>query len=113
LEEAKDNLVAAIRIVPDYVAAHYDLGALLVQLGDAPRGIEHLQRTTSLQPDHADAHYNLAVALAMMGRRNEAIGEIEKAQALNPKDEQTRRFRSYLLGIDEAPSTVQEFAAPR
>ena len=76
--------------------AHYDLGALLIEIGDLAAGIAHLQRAIELRPTFADAHHNLAVALAVSGRVNQALVHARRACELAPGDDQACRFLAHL-----------------
>jgi tetratricopeptide (TPR) repeat protein len=73
----------AIRLRPDYAAAHNNLGLVLLQSGDDAAGIAELREAVRLRPDYADAHDNLGAALTPTDV-NEAIRELELALKLAP-----------------------------
>lgn len=98
---AEQHLRRALQLRPDYVEVLYELGALLVQRGAVGEGIDRLRSCLRLRPEYGDAHYNLAVALATGGAPQDAMAEIERAIALQPKDEQTLRFRDFLVSLLE------------
>lgn len=100
-DSAVRNLRRALEIKPDYPEAHYDLGAMLVEVGAPEEGIRHLRECVRLKPEFGNGHYNLAVALATRGALDDAMFEIERAMALQPDDEQTQRFRAFLISLVE------------
>jgi tetratricopeptide (TPR) repeat protein len=73
----------AIRIRPDFAAAHNHLGLVLLQEGDDAGAIAALREAVRLDPDYADAHANLGAALTPTDAAA-AIGELERAIALAP-----------------------------
>ncbi len=89
----------ALRIRPDFAAAHYELGAFLVERGMVDESIYHLRECVRLNPQYGDAYYNLAVALATRGSFNQAIVEIENAISLQPEDRQTQQFRALVRSL--------------
>ena len=88
----------AVRLRPDFAEAHFDLGAILIEIGQLTNGIVHLRRAVDLRPDFGDAHYNLAVALAMDGRASEAMTFVARALEIQPDDERTRALHAALRG---------------
>ena len=66
--------------------AHYNLGIVLSQQGEADQAIEHYRQAVALRPDYAEAHYNLGRLLVERGQVNDAIAHYERAAAINPAD---------------------------
>jgi Flp pilus assembly protein TadD len=60
------------------------LAILLIEDGDAVRGLSLLQLIVASAPDNARARHALGKALARLGRTAEAIEQLEKAIALQP-----------------------------
>ena len=54
--ESVGHLREALECDPQFAEAHYDLGAVLIELGDLVDGTWHLQRAVKLEPGFADAH---------------------------------------------------------
>ena len=102
LEKAEHHLQAALSARPDFVMAHYDLGAFLVEKGRLTEGITHLRAAVDKKPDFAEGHYNLGLAYWMAGAESEARRELEAAFGLDPADQQIRRLRELMIG-DTAP----------
>src|SRR6185295_2999200 len=73
----------AIRLRPDFVEAHNNLGLVLIQAGDDSGGIAAFREAVRLQKDYADAHVNLGAALVPTDAE-EAVRELEKAVELAP-----------------------------
>ncbi len=79
----------------DHLAAHYNLGTLLVNLNQLERAVEHLRAAIALQPDLADAHHNLGYALEKLGDQDSAIASYTQALVLQPQLGDTH----YRLGL--------------
>ena len=83
---AVDEYRAGLRIQPDYIEAHTNLGNLLASTPDGTdEAIAEFQKAVQLSPDSATAHANLGNALAQApGRLPQAIQEFETAVRLDP-----------------------------
>ncbi len=66
--------------------AHYNLGIVLKDQGDADGAIAHYRQAVELRPSYAEAHYNLGRLLAEKGQLDEAIVHYEKTLEINPAD---------------------------
>jgi tetratricopeptide (TPR) repeat protein len=55
LPEAVAQYEHAVRIKPDYVEAHFNLGLALEKLGRTSEAIEHYQQALKLRPDFTPA----------------------------------------------------------
>jgi protein O-mannosyl-transferase len=66
--------------------AHYNLGIVLNDQGDADKAIAHYRQAVELRPSYTEAHYNLGRLLAQKGQFDEAIVHYEKALEINPAD---------------------------
>ncbi len=51
LHEAYESLLIAVKLDPLNVAAHFDLGSMLLDMGRADEAIEHFHRVVDLAPD--------------------------------------------------------------
>ncbi|MBX7210818.1 MAG: tetratricopeptide repeat protein [Verrucomicrobiaceae bacterium] len=84
-EEARSQLEAALKIQPDYVAAHVNLASALASLGRQNEALEHLDRALALRPENnAATWYNKAVILDRMGRTAETEAALRSAIKQNP-----------------------------
>ena len=58
-DEATKNLQIAIKIQPDFLEAHYNLGILQTKNDNLDEAIASYKRAIEIQPNHSAAHYNL------------------------------------------------------
>jgi Flp pilus assembly protein TadD len=86
VDEAMVHFRRALRLDPDFAAAHYNLGLALFKSGQLDAAIAEYQTALRLVPDQADVYNNLGTALLQSGRLEEAIAQYEKALALAPAD---------------------------
>jgi tetratricopeptide (TPR) repeat protein len=104
-DEAIAECQKALKIKPDFAAAHVDLGAALVenqrggdgarrQYGAVDEAIVHYRRALQIKPDFAQAHSNLGTALLLKGQVDEAIAHYQKALEIDPNFAEAR----YSLG---------------
>jgi len=88
--EAMPHFEAAIRLIPQLAAAHYNLGTMLQlqnRLNDAAHEYQ-LALQYGLDPDDAaQAHNNLGILLMGAGQPEAAIKELNQAIALNPQEQ--------------------------
>jgi tetratricopeptide (TPR) repeat protein len=73
----------AIRLRPDFAAAHNNMGLVLAQSDDDEKAIPQFREAIRINPNYADAHANLGATL-MPTDVEEAILELEKAVSLSP-----------------------------
>jgi protein O-mannosyl-transferase len=104
-DEAIAECQRALKIKPDFAAAHNNLGAALVknqrddngarrQHGAVDEAIAHYRRALQINPDFAQAHGNLGTALLLKGQMDEAIAHYQKALEIAPNYAEAR----YSLG---------------
>jgi tetratricopeptide (TPR) repeat protein len=82
--EAAAQLRAAAALAPGSAEAHYALGLVLRELGDAAGAREALERATRLEPGAAKAREGLAIALLEAGDLAGAETELRARLALPP-----------------------------
>ena len=63
-DEAIRQLHESLRLRPDHVQTHNNLGSALYEQGRVGETIQQFQEALRLKPDYADARKNLIVALA-------------------------------------------------
>ncbi|MEQ9409972.1 MAG: tetratricopeptide repeat protein [Fuerstiella sp.] len=85
-DAATTLLHRALRLDPDYTAAHSSLGNTYLAEGNAELALQHFHRVIELQPDHAEAHYNLGIIYARLGQVSTAVLHYEAALKASPKD---------------------------
>ncbi len=90
--------------------AHYNLGIVLKEQGEADQAVEHYRQAVALRPDYAEAHYNLGRLLVERGQLNDAIVHYEKAAAINPADaEAQNNLGVTLFGIGRADDAIAHY----
>jgi protein O-mannosyl-transferase len=77
---------ATLQKNPGCWMAHYNLGIVLSEQGEADHAIDHYRQAVALRPDYAEAHYNLGRLLVEHGQLADAIAHYERAAAINPAD---------------------------
>ena len=85
LEDAVTSYNKALRIKPDYVEAHYNLGVALNDLGKHKAAIASYVKALQIKPDYAATYNNLGNALKALGKHEEAIASITKAMRIQPE----------------------------
>jgi Flp pilus assembly protein TadD len=86
LDEAVEQLRAAVAIHPADAVANNALGGALLAKGDTASAVERFNVALTSQPDYFDAHYNLGGALAVQGNFEGALEQFDQAVRLNPED---------------------------
>jgi tetratricopeptide (TPR) repeat protein len=84
LSEAIGELREAIRLKPDIVAAHNNLGIALRDQGKLSEAIAAYREAIRLQPGAVEPHHGLAVALTSQGKLEEAIVQLREAIRIRP-----------------------------
>jgi Flp pilus assembly protein TadD len=87
----------ALRIDSDCVDAHYNLGNLLIRLGDTQHAIQHLRAAYSADPYFADCCTVLASLVAQQGAPHEAIDLYRRAIELGTDNPIVRNNLGVLL----------------
>lgn len=84
-EEARGPVLEALRLKPDYVEAHINLGTILRRTGKFADSEREYQTALGLQPESVDAHSGYGALLLSQGRTSEALGEFERVVELSPQ----------------------------
>ena len=85
-ENAASKFREAVRLKPDFAAAHYDLALALLRSHRESEALPELQAVVALNPDFDAAHYNLAMLLEESGHFRQAIEQFQQFRALRPED---------------------------
>ena len=83
LAGAADYFRAASERAPSNAALHFNLGAVLLNLGDEA-GISELEKAVELQPDYALAHRALGYVYAGIGDNPKAVEHLRRYLEINP-----------------------------
>lgn len=101
---------ATLQKNPDCWMAHYNLGIVLSEQGEADQAIEHYRQAVALRPDYAEAHYNLGRLLVNLGQLNDAVAHYERAVAINPGDaEAQNNLGVTLYGMGRADDGIAHY----
>jgi len=88
LDAAARDLDEALRLAPEWAAAHYERGKLRLRVDDMAGAAECFQRAADLLPGFAPAWANLGGTLGELARPREALAAFERALALDPSSPQ-------------------------
>src|SRR6266403_3905198 len=101
---------ATLQKNPDCWMAHYNLGIVLSEQGEADPAIDHYRRAVDLRPGYAEAHYNLGRLLVELGQPADAIAHYERAAAINPADaEAQNNLGVTLFGIGHTDDAIAHY----
>lgn len=84
MRRAADAYRHAVRLAPEWVEAHINLGTSLFHLKQFAGARRCFKTALDLDPLNALAHFNFGCALESLGNRRGAIDEIERAVTLDP-----------------------------
>ena len=73
-----------LKLSPDVVVLHNNLGNVLGDLGKDHQAFEHFTRSLKLKPNSPKVHSNIGNTLERLGRLDEAIEHYKKALSLRP-----------------------------
>ena len=96
-DEAEKEYREALRINPDFAAAHINFGNLLDDIGRKEDAVAEYREALRINPDYAVAHYNLGILLGDMGRKEDAETEYRDALKINPDYADAHINLGYLL----------------
>jgi len=88
LDAAARDLDEAIRLAPDWPAAHFELGKLWLRRDDMDRAAAAFREATALLPTFTAAWANLGATLGELDRPQEALAAFETALAQDPENPQ-------------------------
>ena len=117
-EEGLAHSRTALRLFPDDVRAHCDLGVALFDEGQFQQAISHLSRALSLMPGQpdlepkynaADIHCILGLSLLPSRQLKEATGHLSYAIRRNSGD--ARAYQGLRIAYDLARAAGQESLA--
>jgi len=86
LETARSLLEQAVRLDPDFEDSRIALGKLLIDLGDVPAAIQHLEHAAVLNPQRTEVYFHLAGAYRKGGQPKKQEVALKQFQALKDKD---------------------------
>lgn len=84
LDEAGEQLAAALRLRPAYAEAMVNLGWVARHQGRLREAVAHLERAVRLAVRSPEAHYNLGCVQILQGDRESALRHLAEAARLQP-----------------------------
>jgi len=84
-EEAELYSRKAIELKPEFVTAHFNLGAILQVLSRLDEAEASYKKAIELKPEYAEAYNNLSVTFKDLGKLEDAEASCKKALELKPK----------------------------
>jgi len=85
LKKSIEYLEKAVRIYPDYMEAHNNMGVAYMRLHEFEKAATEFGVACTLDPASERVHVNLGLALLAMGRLTEAEASVRKAVAIAPR----------------------------
>jgi tetratricopeptide (TPR) repeat protein len=108
--EAIEHLRSAIALYPDFVMAHNDLGAQLLEQGDLDEAAEELHRAIELNPKAFNPFLNLGIVLIRQHKFSEAAETLKTAVSLSSNSPAARLYLGEaLLGTNNPDGAEHEF----
>ncbi len=110
LPEARSHSEEALRLDPDDVDGHNNLGIVLAGLGNVPEAAKHYERALEIDPDYAQVHNNFGLALVQLGKAPEAIQHYERALQIQPEFAEAHyNLGNALLQQGKLPEAIKEY----
>jgi tetratricopeptide (TPR) repeat protein len=103
---AVGHLEKAVKIAPDFVQAHNNLGAMYINLRDYKSAMVELQKTIDLDPKLESPYHNLAMLMIFLGRLPEAEAAARHALELDVEGAKSRYWLGRIL-VMERKSTPE------
>lgn len=83
--EAEEHYLESLRIIPDYISSHNNLGMLYYTYLNSPdKALVHLEKALELDPNYVEAYFNAATAYASLGQFDKAEKYYLKSIEINP-----------------------------
>jgi superkiller protein 3 len=85
-----------VRLKPDYVKAHNNLGIVYLKLGRPDDAIREYETAIGLDPDFIEAHFNLGIVYLDKGLLEKARASLKRSLEINPGYAKARKFLEYI-----------------
>ncbi|HEY1266383.1 MAG TPA: tetratricopeptide repeat protein [Candidatus Binatia bacterium] len=100
LDNAKDALLEALRLAPDFYLARYNLAVLYTRLGEDDAAVAELTKLVSARPEMPEAWVTLAGIYCNRGKYDEALSLLDEAvRAFPAADWRNVQQYSYNRGL--------------
>jgi tetratricopeptide (TPR) repeat protein len=103
LNEAEEQLNAAIAIMPEFAAAHNNLGIVRQRQKRLEDAAVCFEKAVKCDTNYFEAHFNLASAYLLDHRQDKALPELREVLRINPGFEPAQRALAKLTGQAPAP----------
>jgi Flp pilus assembly protein TadD len=107
-QSAAEHLQKAIRIDPNFVQAHNNLGASYMQLSQYESAVSEFQRAIELDPGIQETRRNLGLGLFLLRRYREAEVAARQALQLDPQRNSARYTLGRILAAEGSSSAEAE-----
>ena len=84
LDVAQELYNKVLKIDPNFLNAHNNLGAIFKSSGEYQKAKDCFQKAIEINPNHIESHNNLGVIFKELGENEKAKGCYEKAIEINP-----------------------------
>jgi protein O-mannosyl-transferase len=85
IHEAEHEYLESIRIIPDYISSHNNLGTVYYSyLKNPEKAVVYLERAVKLDPGYVEAYFNLGSAYATLKQYDKAEQAYLKTIEINP-----------------------------
>ena len=84
LNESEKCFYTSIKLNPNFIEGHYNLGKTQKELGKLPEAILSYKKAIEIKPDYAEAYNNLGNIQKELGKLTEAILSYKKAIEIKP-----------------------------
>jgi protein O-GlcNAc transferase len=108
---AVDCLTTALRLKPDFAAAHNSLGDLYLCQRKLADAVTSFRQAVHFEPNFAVAHSNLGKTLRRLGQLEEAIASLTIALQLRPDDAEA--YHNLGLALDQQGKPAEAAASYR
>ena len=105
LDQAEAILHEAIRLDPDLLRAHFDLGEVAAERGAYEQATTHYQRALAISAGFAEGHAALGSALRQLNRLTEALEHFREADRLAPDHSMVLDGIAWVLATHPEPAT--------
>jgi Predicted integral membrane protein len=111
LNPSKREFERALKLNPNYAAAHYFLGlTVLAPLGQLDQALAELKRAVELDPFSAIMNTNFGLCYILARRYPEAIAQLRKATELDPNFSQAHVFLGLALEVSgDSAGAIREY----
>ena len=103
LDKAIFHYKEALKIKPDYTAALYNLGNVLVEKNQIDEAVSYYLKALQIKPDYFDALNNLGIALAKIGDYDQAVTYFKRVLKIDPQKTDARINLANVLFLQLKP----------